>query len=430
MNKLQLGVAREIITPKVGCALYGYFTDFFSDSLHDDLTATAFYFRQGEKQALIISLTVCLLQTELMDQIRSTIEQRYGIPKEGCILAATHTHSGPDTTGGVGWGDLDREYCEEIFIPGIFSATQKAMENARPVKMAVAKGESLAAINRRELDSNGKATLGQNPDGSFDPKMTVISFCGENGPVANMIHYGMHGTAAGANKAISRDWSGIMIDAVEEKYGTLTAFLLGPEGDVGPRLSNGRTTGGGDFSYVGEIGGVAARDALAVFEKLSNYTDANLSVSCKMLPLPLQKRMPLEAAKELIKQYEGPHSNVWGLIKDHLEATIASYEQGFSDEDFGYVEQTVIALGDVVFASFPYEAFSQIGLEVQAAFPDKTVLSLACANGNEGYFITADAIPHGGYEVEMYFNGHLQPCVDDASRYLAGETVKHIQEML
>lgn len=428
MDKLYLGVARENITPKVGCELFGYFMDFFSDSLHDDLTATAFYFRQGDKQALLVSLTVCSLHTGMMNDLRQTMQERFGIPN--CIFAATHTHSGPNTCGQTGWGDIDTDYCDNIFIPGILAATEKAIANAKPVKMAVAQGNSLAAINRRQIDKDGKAILGQNPDAPFDPCMTVISFMAEDRIVANIIHYGMHGTAAGANHAISRDWSGLMTDALEEKTGAITAFFNGPEGDIGPRLSNGRTTGGGDYAYVYEIGGVAARDALAISEKLDNYAEAELAVSSKKLPLPLQKRMPLEEAKELIKQYEGPQGNVWGLTKQHLEDTIASYAQGFVDEEFCYVEQTLIAVGNVVFAAFPFELFTQPGLDVRAALPEKHILCLSNANGSEGYFITEDAIPHGGYEVEMYMHGHLQPCVNDASLYLAAETVKHIQENL
>lgn len=430
MDKLQLGVGRAIITPKIGCELFGYFTDFFSDSLHDDLTATAYYFKQGDTQALLVSLTVGSLQTGMINDLRKTVQEKFGIPAANCIFTATHTHSGPATSAQVGWGDVDKAYCEDIFIPGILSAIQLAMENTHPVTMAVAEGESLAAINRRQVDGD-KIILGQNPDGPFDPLMTVVSFKDEDGIVANLIHYGMHGTAAGANKAISRDWSGIMIDAVEEKTGAITAFFNGPEGNIGPRLSNGRTTGGGDYAYVYEIGEVAARDALAISEKLDNYTDVKLSVSCKMLPLPLQKRMSLEEAKELLPRYERwlKGAGQEKLIVEHLLETIASYEQGYVDKDVAYVEQTVIALGDVVFASFPFELFSQPGLELQAALPEKTVLCLALANGSESYFVTEEDIPYGGYEVEQYLYIHLQPYANDASHYYVAETVKHIKSL-
>ena len=65
---------------------------------------------------------------------------------------------------------------------------------------------------------------------------------------------------------ITREWSGVMTDAVEKDSGAITAFFNGPEGDVGPRLSNGRTVG--DLSHVHELGKMAAKDALKLYSKL------------------------------------------------------------------------------------------------------------------------------------------------------------------
>ena len=55
MEKLYLGVAREIITPKIGGQMYGYRPDIYSESVADDLVATAFYFRQGSKVCLMVN---------------------------------------------------------------------------------------------------------------------------------------------------------------------------------------------------------------------------------------------------------------------------------------------------------------------------------------------------------------------------------------
>jgi len=92
--------------------------------------------------------------------------------------------------------------------------------------------------------------------------MTVISFADEEGKVvANIVHYGMHGTCAGRNYEISRDWAGVMVDDVERVSGAITAFFNGAEGDVGPRLTNGLTTGNGDITYAERHGALAAHDA-------------------------------------------------------------------------------------------------------------------------------------------------------------------------
>ena len=65
-EKLYLGVGRSVITPKIGAALYGYQPNFYATSVADDLTATAFYFRQADRQALMVSITVCEIHNDLI----------------------------------------------------------------------------------------------------------------------------------------------------------------------------------------------------------------------------------------------------------------------------------------------------------------------------------------------------------------------------
>ena len=429
MAKLYLGTAREIITPKIGGQLYGYEPYVKSETVEDDLTVTALYFKQNDTQTLMLSATVCLIGTDLANDILSRIENKFGIPKENCMLSATHTHSGPNTCGQVGWGDIDREYCDGIFIPAILSAVEKAMSDPVAVRMGVATGDSLVGINRRELKQTNQVKLGQNPWGAFDPKMTVISFKDSaDKTVANIIHYGTHGTAAGKNHEITRDWSGRMIDALEKQSGAITAFFNGPEGDVGPRLSNGKTVG--DITHVRALGALAAKDALRVFSDITEYRDIDLAVSHKTLAVPLKKRVDMSVAKEQLEEYKEKTVNHAGMTRAHLESVIESYQNGYIDKDVCEVEQTVIAFGDVLFASFPYELFSEIGMRINNAFETKKVLSLSNTNGSEGYFITEDAICRGGYEVTMFLYGHLQQFVDDADFHLMLETVEHINTLI
>ena len=428
MDKLYLGVAREIITPEVGGHLYGYTPYIISEKVEDDLTATAFYFKQGDLQALMISVTVAVIKTELAERILGLVSEKTGTPRENCMICATHTHSGPNTGGTFGWGDIDTEYCEGILIPQILKAAEKAAADPQPVKMGVARGNSNIGINRRVILEDNGIGLGQNPWGCFDPKMTVISFLNdEEKNVANIVHYGMHGTAAGLNHEITRDWSGIMIDTLEKQSGAITAFFNGPEGDVGPRLTNKQTVGG--LKYVREIGNAAALDAVRIYDSLFDYHNVELSVSNKKLAIPLKKRMDRAEAEKMLEDYKDQNVNLGGWIRKHLEDVIASYENGFEEEESFEFEQTVIKLGNIIFTSFPYELFSEIGLRIDGAVKNKAVLSLSNTNGSEGYFITPDAICRGGYEVGMFLYGRIQPYCDNADFHIMKETVRHIKEM-
>lgn len=427
-ENLLLGVAREIITPKIGCELCGYGTGFFSDSVADDLTATAFYFEQGETKALMVSLTVCSISTTLSDDIRAQITTRFNIPESNIMLCCTHTHTGPRTSATPGWGDVDREYCDEIFVPRILHAVECAVQHTQSVSVGVAHGDSLVGINRRELNFENQIVLGQNPWGSFDKRMTVIAFKDENGKnVANMIHYGAHCTSAGNNPKIGRDWAGVMIDALEAESGAVTAFFNGTEGDVGPRLSNGKTTG--NMDSVAEIGAVAAKDAVRIYQSISEYGDVTLAVSATELSIPLKKRLPLEVAEKELLKYGDSTANVHVFQKTYMQTIIDSYRNNYCEREFDTIPQTVIAFGGVAFASSPFELFSQIGLQIDKFTPNVAVLSTCCSNGNRGYFITEDAICRGGYEVHMFLHHELQPYVDNADWHLMKETVKHIESM-
>ncbi|MBP3333952.1 MAG: neutral/alkaline non-lysosomal ceramidase N-terminal domain-containing protein [Clostridia bacterium] len=438
MNELLLGVARKVITPEVGCALMGYRPDIFSESVNDDLTATAFVFKQGDTSALMISLTLCSLRTDIAEKILANVEKEYGIPRANSIIHTIHTHSGPRVNGpdpkpgsngtGGGWGELNVEYVENILIPSVMEVVKEAAANPVSVQMKVSVGESYVAINRRELNIENKIVLGQNPWGPIDPKMTVISFINEEKKnVANIIHYAAHGTGSGPNHEITRDWAGVMIDVLERASGGITAFFNGPEGDVGPRLSNGKTTG--DLRYALELGGKAAQDAVRIYKQHSICTTPILSASTETIDVPLAHRIPKEEAEAGCELYKGKTINIAGRKASYFNRVLRSYEDGYTEIDSVSFEQTIIRLGDVAFISFPYELFSEVGMRIAQASDIPYTLSLSISNGAKGYFVTEDAVPRGGYEVEMFQTANLQPYVHDADFRLMKSTLEHLKKV-
>jgi len=428
MEKLYMGVAREIITPEVGGQLYGYRPTVMSTSIEDDLTATAFYLKSGDTEAVMITCTVCLINTDLSDEIRTLVSGETGVPFESCMLCATHTHSGPNVAGEAGWGPIDRKYCDEIFIPRIIKAAKDAKADAEAVKVGIASGDSLVGVNRRELNADNRVILGQQPWGCFNPKMTVIAFrkASDGAPKANMIHYGCHCTAAGMNTEVTRDWAGVMTDSLEMQSGAITAFFNGPEGDVGPRLTNGKTTGVSNIRFVYELGHIAARDAVGIYNKIISYDNVPLNVSARPLDLPLKKRLSIDEAKALYELHKDQTVNIRGMTRRNAEKILESYENGYVDKETRAIPQTAIAIGSAAFVSFPYEMFSEVGLRIDKYNREFNVLALSNTNGSEGYFVTEDQLPKGGYEVDMFRNGYIQQYVDNADYYVILESLKNL----
>lgn len=434
MEKLQLGVGRAVITPEVGCKLMGYRTDFYSESVHDDLTATAFWFRQGETDALMVNLTVCNLATFIRDRIAAEAEKQFGISSGAMTFSCTHTHSGPFTASAVkgpdDWGLMDASYIERILFPGILKAIAAAKDALRPVTVGVAKGESRIGVNRRQITPENKVVLGQNPWGSFDPTMTVLSFKDKNGETyANMVHYGCHNTAAGRHPAISRDWAGILVDRMELLTGGMTAFFNGTAGDTGPRLTNGGTTGKGDYQYVYEQGNAAARDAMRIWKTISTYRNEPLKTADCTIHLPLQPRESLEEVKRQLEIVPEGGSATRRAHARHYEDLMASYQTDYVEKTAYTFPSRIIRIGEVVFYGLPFEPFSGLALRIRDYTDVPHPLCLGYTDGSEGYFPTADQIPVGGYEVNMLRFKHLQTYVDHADFHLITDTVENLKKV-
>lgn len=431
MEPLYLGVARRVITPKVGGRLYGYRPDIYSESVADDLTVDAFYLKQGDTVALLVSASLCSISTDLCDELRQQIETQFSIPAQNCMISVIHTHSGPCLNGVVGWGDQDVEYVEGIFRPRLMEAVAEAMEEPVQVEVGIGKGDSLVGINRRELTLENKLILGQNPWGPFCPRMTVISFRSLTGEtVANLVHYGCHATSAGHNHEITRDWPGLMIDALEEKTGGLTAFVNGPEGDVGPRISNGKTIGNHSMDYVYELGQVAATDALRIYEQISEFKTPELKLAYLTCQIPLRPRMSRQEAEAMYEEFKDRTSNMTALMKATAQKVLESYDRGQPEQESFSFSQTIIMMDDRALVSFPYELFSEIGMRIDRAFPQLEVLSMVNTNGSYAYFVTQDAICRGGYEIRQFLYSKPQAYCEDADFYLVKATVENLKTLM
>ncbi len=428
-QKLLLGASRRNITPPIGTPLAGYAPDWFSNAVNDDLTATVFCFEQNGKRALLASITLLSLATSISDSIRASIEEKFGIPKASVILHAIHNHSGPNTNISYGWGDANREYIDTILIPRLMEATEEALANMKSVTMAITQGESLVGVNRRERMEDNSIGLGQNPWGCFDPQMTVISFADEEGnPVGNLIHYGCHGTAAGKNREISRDWAGVMIDTLEAQSGAITAFLNGPEGDVGPRLTNGKTTGLQNIGFAMRLGAVAGQDAVRIYNQPKYRDVPKMTVASGQTMVPLAPRIPLEKAKEKYEEFRGHTINIRGRSERHYRMLIESYDNGYEEVEGYPQEQTILRLGDLAIVTTPYELFSELGLRVKKHSPVPYTLVLSNTNGSESYYASESEICRGGYEIDMFITKYLQPPVPNADWHFVMQTLENLKK--
>lgn len=261
--------------------------------------------------------------------------------------------------------------------------------------------------------------------------MTVIKVrrADTNEGIVNLIHYGCHGTACGCSTVITRDWPGMMVDSTERATGTLTVFINGAIGDVGPRLTNGRTTG--DISYVEELGSFAAMDAVRIASSVKAYSPVPVSVFYGEVRLPYQAHPTLEEIRAQKAQITNPESliNIGALRYRHLcevEEILLAGDKAQRPADFSFA-QTLLAVGDIIFIPFPFEMFSEISLRMCAYSPFAHTLCLSCANGYNGYLPSQDQICRGGYEVGVFRYMSAYSLADNTDDNIINENLRIIE---
>lgn len=442
-NQFMAGAAKAIITPPLGTKLYGYAFQREAQKVNDDLRVNALAAVQGDLKAILISADVVSIGEELGDRVRSLISDETGVPAKNISISTIHTHSGPAMKSSRGWGTADDSFINEIFIPQTIVAAKEAVAALTPAVMGVGTTHSEVGVNRREMMQDGSIILGQNPYGIFDPTMTVVSFRGLDGaPIANLVHYGCHGTSAGRNVEITRDWPGVMVDRMENETGAITLFFNGGEGDVGPRLSNGQTTGDtkdwtktdeptGDIRYVNELGSVAAVDAVRAFKSIKDYSEVDFRAESDVLLLPYDPQWTQEEAEARLRELEAKEKLVEVENREYAKvlAIVDMYKRGIPFETHKKINQTIFAFNSVAIVPFHFEFFSEVGLRMRKYSPFAHTLCTCNTNGSDFYLPTEDQFVRGGYEIDIFRLANVYKLADNTDTTIINENMKILRKL-
>ncbi|MBE6930164.1 MAG: hypothetical protein E7463_07795 [Ruminococcaceae bacterium] len=429
-STLKVGIGRQDITPPLGTMLQGYTPVRPAESIGDRLNLTAYAFESDGVRAIVATADVCLIKDPLSSELRRAMADASGVPFEHIILSATHTHSGPLLNASN--DDLpDAAYIRDILTAGAAKAAAGAVGTLRPALVGIGEVKSDVGINRRQIRRDGTIGLGQDPHGTYDPIMTVVSFREPDGkPIGNLIHYGAHNTASGKNPEISRDWCGVAIDRLEAVSGGITAFFNGCEGDTGPRLPNGGTTG--NYQMAQELGGRAAIDAVNAWRSIKEWrADLPVKALTGTIDLPL-KNLPDEQTLEQEIESLGDPDKLVGLAitsYHHLLSRLELIRSGESLPTAEAISTTVISVGPIVFLACPFEVFSRITLRIREFSPYPYTLTLSNGNGNLFYFPSQDQICRGGYEVWLFTSFKVHPFADDSEQYYVDGAIDLLEQL-
>lgn len=172
---LKIGWAQADITPEETVNIVGQFHARVSEGVLDPITATALVLEQGDTHVVFVSCDLVAIGEDL----RPAVAQRLGPDgpdPASIIMNATHTHTAPDTRvrrGAPGWeiGDPGVELpvmSEAAYLQfaaeRIAAAVQQAWEGRAPGAIAYGIGYAVVGRNRRWVDIHGVSTMYGNTD--------------------------------------------------------------------------------------------------------------------------------------------------------------------------------------------------------------------------------------------------------------------------
>lgn len=392
MGQLRAGVGRASITPAIGAWLVGFAGRADgAQSIRDELYATALVLEDGDTRIAILSCDMISIHPRLIAQTRALVQEQTGISGDNIMICCTHTHSGPPGHAIEGSRPVDRANAD--YLPfRLAGAVRLAFNQLAPARLAHAGGEAVIGINRREVIGPGQTILGENPDGPVDHSVGVLRIDGTDGvPIALLVNYACHPVILGPRSlVISADFVGQTRNVVEAASGVPMLYVQGACGDINP-LEGVQA----DDTNVVRLGTILAGEVVRVWATIRPDVDqARLAAFRTEVELPVA---------ELSGQTDGGSWNIAERLDKEFPWTAEMGERG------ARMEVQALAIGDLGLVSNASEPFVETGLAIKAASAFARTFFAGYTNGCIGYVPTAQAYPHGGYEVLNAFVGYRLP---------------------
>jgi neutral ceramidase len=236
------GVARVNITPREPIWLAGYAARTRpSEGVLLDIWAKALALEDAAgSKSVLVSAEVLGFSREMSDYVAQRVRERYGVPRERLILAATHTHSGP-VTGNLlqpayPLDDAQREVIRRYtawFLDQVVELVGRAIADLAPARLEFEQGLAGFAVNRRRVGARHRP-------GPVDQDVPVLAVRSPDGKLRAVVFgYACHNTVL-ADYVINGDYAGFAQEAIEEQYPGATALFVancGADANPLPRRS-------------------------------------------------------------------------------------------------------------------------------------------------------------------------------------------------
>lgn len=411
---LQVGYARKDITPTASLPLggYGNTEDRMSSNVLDNLYVTCIAVTDAEgNTVLLYTQDVINSAVYNINTLRNDISGETGVAADNIIVAATHTHSAPDTSATtdatIAW--------KTQYKQAMIAAAQEALADRKAAQMfSGAVATDGMNFTRHYVMEDG--TVSGSNFGNFnltpvshqhenDPVMQVIKFDRAGDDDVYMMNFQAHPTMSGGQTTpdISADFIGATRTYVEANVtGAKFAYFTGATGNevVDSRLEEEKH----DMEMVayGEALGKYLVDMLPELAQVKTTAIKTVTTTFEY-EINHEWDDKVEQAREVVDVWKNgagkwaarelAHS--YGFSSEyHASAIISRVNMGAT----GKFKITAVSIGDFAMVVAPYEMFSVQGMEIKGQSPFDMTFVITCANGSNGYMAPADAYDYNSYE--------------------------------
>ena len=441
---LTAGVARIDITPPVGFRMQGAMRRIEgSAGIESPLLATALVLADEQTKVVIIDCDLIGFDLPLAEKIRQAIGERVGTPSSHVTVGCTHTHNGPCTSrynlGGThdvaakpGQIEALDAYIENLVrqLAGIASV---ADSQRRPVRVAAGRSEANVAVNREEINDDGRVLVGRNPDGVTDRSVDVLRVDDlEGNAIAVIVAYAAHPVVMGYHTyLLSPDYPGVVRRIVEQATGATCLFLTGAAGNQAAR-SFLQSDWGEQERMGGQIGAAALKafyeietrpykDVRELGKSLSNIAlyhkefhagpthhifkvaAGTANVLLQPLPSAAEAEAQLAEAEATLAQLETEGASTVLTVPQQIvvrwaRGVLEKVKSGMTQETISY-PLIGYRIDDFVLLGMPGEPFVEIQIGAKQRSKAKHTMFAGYVNGVLGYIPTAETIRQGGMSV-------------------------------
>ena len=436
MAELYTGFARTDITPPLGVSISGYFHERLADGVLDPLYASAVYLNDGKKGAILINLDIIGINQKFMMPLRQAVASAIDCETDGVFIECTHTHLGPAVAESS--GVMKNEEYSKWLVKRIADTALMAKNDAVKSEMYYTRGrvEDVAFIRRfRMKDGSVRTNPGhQNPNidhvlGKPDESSSLLMFRRENKSEIAIINFQVHPDVIGGCK-LSADYPHFVRDTYEKNVeNSVCVYINGCQGDsnhIDVRLGSGDVCLRG-YPRAEYMGKKIAMSVLANRLLAKKLEGCNINYGHEIISVKYNKGKEdeLENALKIYKIYretgsEDAASGTTGMRSVEIVAEASRIVRLMDYPDEKELCITALSVGDVVFAGFPGEPFTQVGVAVKENSPFTLTMTACCANGYEGYYPVASAYDEGGYEAltAQYVKGTAEQVIDSSLRII------------